>query len=324
MIRALDHRGGALTLVDLPPAPLRPGSLRLRVHTSGVNRADLAQRAGAYPPPPGASPILGLEAAGEVIEVAPDVRGWAPGDRAAALLTGGGYQSELVVDARHALPVPASATWAEAGAFVEVFATAWLNLQDEGGLRGRVGASVLLHAGGSGVGTAALQLCRLLGHSTFVTAGSASKIARCRALGADAGCDRHQGPWLDAVLAWRPGGVDMILDPVGAAYLDQDVQALAVDGRLVLIGLLSGRKAELDLGRLLMRRLHVVGSTLRSRSDESKAALIADLRNHVLPAWASGELQPVVDRIVPVADAESAHAHMASNEGFGAMVLAWT
>lgn len=321
MPRVIDHRSGALTLVDVPSEPLRPGTVRLAVRASGVNRADLVQRAGAYPPPPGASPILGLEAAGEVVEVAPDVTGWAVGDRGAALLAGGGYADEVVVDARHVLPIPEGVGYDSAASFVEVFATAWLNLVDVGGLRGRTGASVLLHAGGSGVGTAAIALCRLLGHRCFVTVGSAEKIARCVALGADGGWNRHDGPWLDAVRAWAPGGVDMILDPVGASHFDQNLTALGLEGRLVVIGGMSGRSAQIDLGRLLVKRLSVVGSTLRSRSDEAKATLIAELREQVVPAWA--EVAPIVDRRFSVEHAQDAHDYMGSNQSFGCLVLEW-
>lgn len=321
MMRAIDvvDRRCVYTTVDSPA--LRSGAVRIAVTAAGVNRADLNQKEGRYPPPPGASPILGLECAGTVAEVAPDVTTWRVGDRVCALLAGGGYASEVVVDARHVLPIPAGVTDVEAAAVVEVFATAWLNLMDEGGLRGQRSARLLVHAGGSGVGTAAVQIAKAWGHHAFVTAGDDEKIARCVALGAEGGANRHAGRWADAVSAWAPTGVDAILDPVGGAYLADDLTVLATDGRLVIIGLMGGRAAELDLGRLLVKRLRVVGSTMRSRSDDFKAALVADLRANVWPRFEDGTLKPIVDATFPLDQAEAAHAHVAGNTTFGAVVL---
>jgi putative PIG3 family NAD(P)H quinone oxidoreductase len=320
-MRAVHVDGAQLVWRTTATPELLPGTVQVRVHAAGVNRADLAQRAGRYPPPPGASPILGLEAAGEVVACSPDVRGWQVGDRVAALLSGGGYAEQIVVPAGHLLPIPEGRSYEEAAAFTEVFATAWLNLQHEGGLRGTTGQRVLLHAGGSGVGTAAIQLCRLWGHPCFVTVGSDDKLARCLDLGAEAGAVRHAGPWLDAVRAWAPDGVQLVLDPVGAGYLADNQRALGLDGRLVLIGLLSGARAELDLGRLLLLRQRVLGSTLRSRDDAFKARLIRELRDEVVPRWASGELRPVLDRAFPIGQAGAAHDYLASNQSFGAVVL---
>jgi putative PIG3 family NAD(P)H quinone oxidoreductase len=320
-MRAVQVQGDRLRWAQVDAPALVPGGVRVLVHAAGINRADLAQRAGRYPPPPGASLILGLEAAGVIIEIAPDVRGWKVGDRVAALLSGGGYAEQVVVDARHLVPIPEHASFDEAAAFTEVFVTAWLNLQHEGGLLGTRGKRVLLHAGGSGVGTAAVQLCRVLGHHSFVTAGHPDKIATCRALGAEGGADRHDGPWLDAVQAWAPEGVDLILDPVAAGYLANNQRALGLDGRLVVIGLLSGARAELDLGRLLMLRQRIIGSTLRSRDDGFKAGLIAELNAEVVPRWARKEIAPVLDRTFPIAGVEAAHAFLASNDSTGALVL---
>lgn len=319
-MRAVAVSDGVCVPVDLPAPDLVAGSVRIRVTASGVNRADLVQKAGLYPPPPGASPVLGLECAGVIAEVAEDVLGWKVGDRVCALLAGGGYASQVVVDARHVLPIPKGLTDEQAAAIVEVFATAWLNLMVEGRLRGRPGARVLIHAGGSGVGTAAVQIARVFGNPSFVTAGDDEKIARCVVLGADGGANRHTG-WRDAVAAWAPDGVDMILDPVGGSYFADDLTVLALDGTLVLIGLMGGRSAQIDLGRMLMRRLHVAGSTLRARSDDYKAAAVADLLAHLWPHVESGTLVPVVDRSFPITDVEAAHAHVASNQTFGAVVL---
>ena len=301
---------------DLTPAP---GQLRIRVAAAGVNRADLLQRAGHYPPPPGASPILGLECAGVVDAIGEGVRRWKVGDRVCALLSGGGYAEQVVCPAGHALPVPDGMTLIEAAALPEVLATAWLNLCREAGLA--AGDAVLLHAGASGVGTAAIQLCQLKGASCFVTAGSAEKIARCIALGAEGGFVRHDGGFLAAVKAWRPGGVDIVLDPVGAAYLADNQRALATDGRLVLIGLLGGRAAELDLGRLLIKRQRLIGSTLRSRSDADKEDIIQGIADDVWPAVRAGRLVPVIHTTVPAAAADEAHRLLASNTTTGKVVL---
>ncbi|MEC9482723.1 MAG: NAD(P)H-quinone oxidoreductase, partial [Halomonas sp.] len=232
------------------PAAVAPDEVRIRVAWAGMNRADLMQRAGNYPPPPGASEILGLEVSGTVIEAGARVERFGPGQKVCALLAGGGYAEEVVVHQCQVLPVPQGYGLREAAALPEVFATAWLNLFMEGALR--PGERVLLHAGASGVGTAAIQLCRAFGHPCFVTVGSERKLEQCLALGADAGWNRHQGSFVEAVRNW--GGADMILDPVGAGYLADNQQVLNTDGRLVLIGLMGGRKAELDMGRMLMKR----------------------------------------------------------------------
>lgn len=320
-VRAIEVVDGRCRATRIPAPPLLPGSVRIAVEAAGVNRADLAQKAGRYPPPPGASPVLGLEVSGVVSEVADDVTAWRVGDAVCALLAGGGYADEVVVDAGHVLPLPAGLDHVQAAAVVEVFATAWLNLQHEGALAGRKGASVVVHAGASGVGTAVVQLCRLAGHATFVVVGSEAKLARCRALGADAGAVRHDEPWLPLAKAWRPQGVDLILDPVGADTFADDLEALAPDGVLVLLGLLSGRHAPCDLGRVLARRLRIQGSTLRARSSAFKARLVAELREEVWPHFATGALRAVVHATFPLEQAEAAHALLATNETVGALVL---
>lgn len=301
---------------DLHPAP---GQIRIRVAAAGLNRADLIQRAGHYPPPPGASPILGLECAGVVDALGEGVSRWRIGDRVCALLSGGGYAEQVVCPASHALPVPESMTMAEAAALPEVLATAWLNLYREANLR--AGESVLLHAGASGVGTAAIQLAGLRGARCFVTAGTADKIARCVALGAEGGHCRHDGDFADAVKAWAPGGVDVILDPVGASYLPDNQRILGTDGRLVLIGLLGGRMGQVDLGRMLIKRQRLIGSTLRSRSEADKADIIAGLAAEVWPAVVAGTVVPVIDTTMPVAEAGEAHRLLSSNSTTGKVIL---
>lgn len=299
--------------------PTGPGyrEVRLKVAWAGVNRADLMQRAGQYPPPAGASATLGLEVSGTVMAVGEGVTGLAVDQPVCALLAGGGYAEEVVVDARQVLPLPSGLGLREAAALPEVFATAWLNLFMEGALA--PGERVLLHAGASGVGTAAIQLCRAFAHPCFVTVGSEAKLAACRELGADAGWNRHAGSFVDAVKAW--GGADMILDPVGASYLADNQRVLNADGRLVVIGLMGGRQAELDLGRLLMKRQRLIGSTLRARPPAAKGEILAALQVHVWPRLASGELVPLVDRTWPIAEAEAAHDHVRRDANIGKVLL---
>ncbi|RDB44907.1 NAD(P)H-quinone oxidoreductase [Halomonas sp. DQ26W] len=294
------------------------GEVRIRVAWSGVNRADLMQRAGHYPPPPGVTKIPGLEISGTVVDAGPGVECLRPGDRVCALLAGGGYAEEVVVDARQVLPLPDGFGLREAAALPEVFATAWLNLFMEARLT--AGERVLLHAGASGVGTAAIQLCRAFGHPCFATAGSDDKLEACHRLGADAGWNRYAGSFVDAVKAW--GGADVILDPVGGAYLADNQRVLNADGRLVLIGLMGGRSAELDMGRMLMKRQRLIGSTLRAKPPADKGRILDALLAHVWPRLANGEIQPLIDRTWPIDEAEAAHAHIQQDANIGKVLLA--
>jgi putative PIG3 family NAD(P)H quinone oxidoreductase len=299
---------------------LAPGALRIRVAAAGVNRADLLQRRGLYPPPPGASPLLGLECAGHVSELGAGVAGWKPGDRAMALLAGGGYAEEVVVDAGSALPVPDALSFEEAAALPEVHLTVFLNVFELGALprQGRL----LVHGGGSGIGTAAIGLAKLAGARVIVTAGSDEKCARCRALGADLAINYRTEKFLDAVRAATDGaGVDVVLDSIGAPYLADNLAALAVGGRLVLIGLMGGAKAELNLAALLARRLSLIGSTLRTRSVEEKARLVAAFRARFGADLAAGRIRPVVDRVLPFARAADAHRLLQASEHFCKVVL---
>lgn len=306
------------TVTDLP-APTG-NHLSIQVKTTAVNRADLMQRKGLYPPPPGASDILGLECAGEVIAVGPDVTGWKAGDRVCALLSGGGYAETVVCPASHVLPIPEGFTFAEAAALPEVFATAWLNLFMLGNLQ--PDQKVLLHAGASGVGTAAIQLCKQFGNPVFVTVGDPTKLDRCVELGADAGHLRTQGPFEEAVKSWAgKAGVSVILDPVGGNYLEQNIKCLNTDGSLVIIGLMGGRTGELDLGRLLMKRIQVTGSTLRSRSDNSKAHIISQLNNKVWPFFTQGKLKPIIDRQYSIEQANEAFDLVGQNRTTGKVIL---
>ncbi len=315
---AIENRKGALVWCEQPdPRPIAADEVRIQVAWAGVNRADLVQRAGFYPPPPDASPILGLEVSGVIREVGADVKRFAVGDKVCALLAGGGYAEQVVVSELQVLPVPEGLDLREAAALPEVFATAWLNLYMEG--RVQPGERVLLHAGASGVGTAAIQLCRVFGNPCFVTVGSAGKIQSCKALGADAGWNRQDGSFVDAVNTW--GGADMILDPVGGAYIAQDQAVLKVDGRLVLIGLMGGRKADVDLGLMLMKRQRIIGSTLRSKSPQAKGMILQALYEQVWPKLSSGSIRPLIDGEWSVEEAEQAMSHLASNNSTGKVVL---
>jgi len=301
------------------PEPGR-GEIRIRVAATAVNRADLSQAAGRYPPPEGASPILGLECSGIVDAVGPDVTEVSEGDRVAALLSGGGYAEYVVCPAAHALPMPDDMGFIQAAALPEVLTTAFLNLRLEAQLQ--PGERVLLHAGASGVGTTALQLLRSWGNPVWVTTGSAEKIAACKDYGAEGGSNRHDGPWLDDVLEWTDGnGVDIILDPVGGGYLEQDQKALAVGGRIVLIGLMGGRSDTVDLGRLLLKRQRLIGSVLRARSNQEKAEILARIQAEAWPLCSGGGVVPHIHEVLPLPRAKTAHERVASNQTVGKVVL---
>lgn len=299
---------------------MRPGSLRIRVAAAAVNRADLLQRQGMYPPPPGASDILGLECAGEVIEVADGVTDFAVGDRAMALLAGGGYSEEVVVSAGSAMQIPERLSYHEAAAFPEVFLTVFLNVFQLAKLE--AGGSALVHGGGSGIGTAFIQLVKAAGATCVVTAGTDDKCKRCLDLGADVAVNYRTGDFVAAAREATAGaGVDVILDSIGGSYLEQNMGSLAVGGRLVLIGLMGGAKAEISLAQLMMKRLQVLGSTLRARPDLEKAGIVTGLMNQFAGDLESGKIGPVVDRVLPLDQAPEAHRVIKASEHFGKVVL---
>jgi putative PIG3 family NAD(P)H quinone oxidoreductase len=309
-----------LRIADVPAPAVGPGDLRIRVAATAVNRADLLQRQGLYPPPPGASPILGLECAGEVVEVGRDVTAWTVGERAMALLAGGGYAEEVVVPHGCALEVPERLSWEEAAAVPEVFLTVFLNVFRLGGLEPH--GSALVHGGGSGVGTAAIQLVKAVHGTIVVTAGSGAKCRACRELGADLAVDYRTGDFAAAAREATGGrGVDVVLDHVGAPYLAANLKALRTDGRLVVIGLMGGAKAELNLAELLVRRLSLVGSTLRSRAVEDKAEIVAEFHERFGADLASGRIRPIVDRVLPLERVADAHRAVQASEHFGKVVL---
>ena len=313
-MKALQGVEGHVEWVEEPSPALDVGQVRIKVAAAGLNRADLLQRAGLYPPPPGVTQILGMECSGVIAEVGSGTA-WQVGDRVCALVAGGAMAEEVVVDARHVLPVPEGLSLAEAAGIPEVYATAWLNLFQLAALK--PGEKVLLHAGASGVGSAGIQLCKAFGNPVWVSVGSAERLAYCEALGAQGGVIRSES--IDSLKDFAP--FDVILDPVGGNYAPLNVKLLGVDGRLVLIGLMGGRTAELDLAQILGKRIQILGSTLRSRSDQFKADLLSDLGQHIWPLFSEGRLNPQLARTFPINDAEAAFAELATNQVSGKVVL---
>src|SRR2546422_8449447 len=311
-----------LQMGEAPSPALGPADLRIRVRATAVNRADLLQRQGLYPPPPGASPILGLECAGEVVEVGPEARGFTPGQRVMALLPGGGYAEEAVVHHGAVLVVPETMSDEEAGAFPEVFLTAFSNLFMPGLGALAPGEAALVHGGGGGVGTAAILLCREAGHPCFVTAGSDEKCRQCVALGATAAINYRREDFSARARELTSGrGVDVVLDHIGAAYLAKNLAALAPGGRLVVIGLMGGAQGEVNLAQLLIRRLALIGSSLGCRSIGQEAPIVEGVRARVGARLAAGRLRPPIARVLPLAEAAEAHRLMQSNAHFGKIVL---
>ena len=296
--------------------------VRIRVRATAVNRADLLQRQGLYPPPAGASPILGLECAGDVRELGADVRGLAVGERVMALLAGGGYAEEAVVHHGSVMRVPDGMSYEEAGAFPEAFLTAFSNLFLPGLGAIASGEAALVHGGGGGVGTAAIQLLREGGHVAFVTVGSEEKGRRCVELGARAAINYRTEDFAARVRELTQGrGVDVILDHIGARYLAANLGALTVGGRLVLIGLMGGMRSEINLAELLIKRLGVIGSTLRSRPNEDKARIVQSFLDRFGAALVVGRLRPPIHRVLPLAEAAAAHRLMQASDHFGKIVL---
>ncbi len=309
-----------LRIGEADPPAMGPDDLRIRVSATAVNRADLLQRQGMYPPPPGASPILGLECAGRVIEVGANVSGWQAGDRVMALLPGGGYAAETVVHAGSALHVPAAMSDVEAAALPEVFLTAFLNIFMLG--EPPADGSVLVHGGGSGVGTAAITLCKEAGLRVIVTAGSDEKCQRCREHGADAAINYRSGDFAPAVQEATDGkGVNVVLDSIGASYLASNLTSLALEGRLVIIGLTGGARTEVNLAMVMLKRLRVIGSTLRTRSVDEKAVIVRTFEQRFGEALKAGRIRPVIDRVLPLERAAEAHRVVYASVHFGKVVL---
>jgi putative PIG3 family NAD(P)H quinone oxidoreductase len=309
-----------LEYVDVPDPSVGPGEVLLEVAATAVNRADLLQRQGHYPPPPGASDILGLECSGTVAALGDDVTGIAVGDEVCALLAGGGYATRVVVPAGQVMPAPAGVDVVTAAALPEVAATVWSNVMMVAGLRS--GDSFLVHGGAGGIGTFAIQLAHALGARVFATAGSADKLALCAELGADVAINYREQDFVEVVKDETDGaGVDVILDNMGASYLARNLASLATRGRLVVIGLQGGTTAELDLNALMRKRAAVAGTTLRARPVGEKSAICAEVTEHVWPLVADGTIRAVVSHRLPLAEAAEGHRLVESGESTGKVLL---
>jgi putative PIG3 family NAD(P)H quinone oxidoreductase len=319
----LDGFGGpeVLKLGEVEAPPVGPGRVLLRVHATSVNRPDVIQRQGHYPPPPGESPLLGLEAAGTIEAVGADVTDFAPGERVFALLGGGGYAELAVAHAGHVMRMPPGMSFEQAACICETYLTAYMNVFMYAKLED--GETVLLHGGGGGVTTAAMQLVKALApRARVLVTASSGKIDRVRALGADVVIDYKSEDFAEVALRHTDQrGVDVILDHLGGSYLKQNVRALAVGGRLAVIGVMGGRTGELDVGRVLVNRLRILGSVLRPRPVAEKAAIIHAFERDALPYFAAGRIAPLVHRVYPLEQAAEAHRAMEAGEHFGKLVL---
>lgn len=301
------------------PEP-RPDEILIRVAAAGVNRPDCLQRAGAYPPPKGASDLPGLEASGEVVKIGAAVSRWQVGDKVCALLAGGGYAEYAVTHQDHALPVPAGLSMEEAGALPETFFTVWTNVFDRGRLTG--GETFLVHGGSSGIGTTAIQLAKAFGARVFTTVGGEDKAEICRSLGAEIAVNYREEDYVERLNAATEGrGVDLILDMVGGEYIPRNVKLAADQGRIVQIAFLQGPKVELNFVQIMLKRLTFTGSTLRPRSITEKAAIAESLRGKAWPLIEAGRVKPVMAASFPLEKAAEAHALMESSSHIGKIVL---
>jgi putative PIG3 family NAD(P)H quinone oxidoreductase len=309
-----------LRVEDVPGPVPGPGEVLITTTAAGVNRADLMQRMGLYPPPPGAPEYPGLECSGRITAVGSGVTGWRPGDEVCALLAGGGYAEQVAVPAAQVLPVPGGLTAEQAAALPEVACTVQANVF----MAGRLvpGETLLVHGGASGIGTMAIQLGRAHGARVMCTAGTPAKLERCRELGADLAIDYTSEDFAPAVAEFTGGrGADVILDIMGGAYLQRNVASLAIGGRLMIIGLQGGAAGELDLAAMLRRRLTVHAASLRARPVAEKAAVVAAVRDQVWPLVAGGQVAPVIDTVLPLAQAPDAHRLMESGQHIGKILL---
>ncbi|MGA2028026.1 MAG: NAD(P)H-quinone oxidoreductase [Syntrophobacteraceae bacterium] len=309
----------SLDMVEIPA--LKEGEALVQVEACSVNRADLLQRRGLYPPPPGAPQVLGLDFAGFIVKRAP-ASPLKENDRVFGIVAGGGYGRYVAVPADHLIPIPENLSFTEAAAAAEVFFTAFYNLFVQAGVK--AGDALLLHGGGSGVGTAAIQLCASTGVMVIITAGSEDKVKRALDLGASAGINYKEEDFAERVLEiTRGAGVDIILDWIGASYLRKHLEILKTRGRLVIIGLMGGSAGEINLVPVLSKRLKVIGSVLRSQSREEKAEITRKFIETVLPLLKSGRVKPIIDRIFSISEVEAAHRYLSKGEHFGKIVLTW-
>ena len=319
---AIRAPGGPEMLVPEPrplPQPAE-GEVLVKVAAAGVNRPDVAQRQGNYPPPKGATDIPGLEIAGEVVALGPGVRRWKLGDKVMALVVGGGYAEYCPAHESHCLPVPAGLSMDEAAAIPETFFTVWHNTFERGRLA--AGETLLVHGGSSGIGTVAIQLAKAFGARVVTTAGSAEKCEACRKLGADVAINYKTEDFVAATKAATAGlGAEVVLDMVGGDYIERNYEAAAIDGRIVQIAFLGSSKATVDFRRLMLKRLTHTGSTLRARSVADKAAIARAVEDRVLPLIAAGKVKPLIDSTFPLREAAAAHAKMEASTHIGKIVL---
>ena len=319
----IDEPGGpeVLEVREVPDPVPAAGEVVITTVAAGINRADLSQRQGFYPPPAGAPPYPGLECSGHITAIGAGVTGWQLGDETCALLAGGGYAEKVAVPAGQLLPIPAGVSVQDAAALPEVCCTVHSNIVGYGRLA--PGETLLIHGGASGIGTMAIQIGRALGARVACTAGSARKLARCRELGAELTINYREQDFAEAVLEFTGGqGADVILDIMAAAYLPRNVAALATGGRLIVIGMQGGMHGELDLGQLMRKRATVQGSTLRSRPLADKAAIVAAVADHLWPLVSAGQIKPVIQTVLPLAQAAEAHRLMDGSEHVGKILLA--
>lgn len=323
-MRHVDHRPGGdadcLRLAEGPVPQPGPHDVLVRVAYAGINRPDVFQRSGSYPPPPDASPLLGLEIAGEIVALGAEVSGWKVGDQVCALTPGGGYAEYCVAPAEHCLPVPAGFSLLEAAALPETYFTVWSNVFDRAHLK--AGETFLVHGGSSGIGLTAIQLAKQFGATVFTTVGNREKIEACQRAGADRVINYHEEDFVEVVAQATEGnGIDVILDMVGGDYIPRNVKSLAVEGRLVQIAFLKGARVELDAAPIMRKRLTFTGSTLRPRSRADKADIAKALQANVWPLLEQGLCRPVIHTTFPLADAAEAHRLMESSQHIGKIML---
>ena len=300
------------------PVP-RDNEILIKIKAAGLNRADIAQKNGLYPPPQGASEVLGLECSGVVESVGKEVKSKKPGDEVMALLGGGGYAEYVTCHEFHAINKPKNLNWIEAASIPEVYATCWLNLFLEASMQ--QGDKVVFHAGASGIGTAGIQLANVFDCESFVTAGTEEKIKFCLNLGASDG-EIRSNDIFSKIKEWAPGGVNIILDPVGGEYFERNLDVLSIEGKLIVIGLMGGAKANLNLGLLMVKRQKIIGSTIRARSNETKNIVMQELSEKVIPLFESGMLKPVIHETFYFSECNEAQEMMEANENIGKIILA--
>jgi NADPH2:quinone reductase len=309
-----------LEIADIPKPTPKAGEILLKVAAAGINHADLAQAKGMYPPPPGASETLGMEASGEIIELGASVTDWRVGDKVCALMPGGGYAEYAAVSAKSVLPVPKGVSLIDAAGLPEVYFTVWTNVFDSARLK--EGETVLVHGASSGIGTAAIQLCAALGHTVFTTAGSKEKCTACEKLGAIRAINYREEDFVEIVKTETGGkGVDVILDMVGGDYIQRNMSAAALWGRIVNIAYMSGMQANVNFAPMLMKRLSLLATTLRARTNDEKGVIRDAVRKTVWPLIEAGKIKPVIDITFPLADAQKAHERMAGSAHIGKILL---